>query len=145
MTDSTFALRPASRRWSAVGHDRRGRPLRGDRELLPWSAAGGLYASAPDLAWVVAALAGVGPSIVSADLLDELRGSGLGVFVRRRGRPDETLVHTGTNGGFRSLLVSYPERRAGFVVLTNSAAADGDALRLDIGRAIARAQGLPAP
>ena len=94
---------------------------------------------------MVAALAGVGPSIVSADLLGELRRSGLGVFVRRRGHPDETLVHTGSNGGFRSLLVVHPERRAGLVVLTNGAAADGDALRRDLGRAAARAQGLPAP
>ena len=143
MTDSTFAVRSAARRWSAVGHDRRGRPLSGDRELLPWSAAGGLYATAPDLARVVTALAGLGPSIVSAELVGELRRSGLGVFVRRGGRPDEALVHTGSNGGFRSLLVAYPNRRAGVVVLTNGAAADGEALRRDLGRAAARAQGLP--
>ena len=143
MSDATFAIRSAKRRWSAVGHDRAGQPLPWGREVLPWSAAGGLFSSAPSLARVVLALGGVGPEIVSADLIAEMRRDGLGIFPRRVGTADETLVHGGSNDGFRSLMAAFPNRRAGIVVLTNGAASDGEQLRLDLAGKVLAAGGLP--
>lgn len=145
MADSTFAVRSARRRWSAVGHDVDGDALEWRRELLPWSAAGGLYSTVLDLTRVVSALGGADPEVVSPASVSTMRSAALGIFVREPGRTDEILIHGGSNSGFRSLLVAYPNRRAGIIVLTNGAAADGPQLRLDIARAVSERQALPLP
>lgn len=141
MTSSSFALRPKLDATLASGHDSKGRVLEGERELIPWSAAGGLVATAGDMARMVQLLnaRGVveGEQIVSRRLIATALNESLGVFADG-GRSDR-YSHTGTNGGFRSYLVGWAEKKRGVVILTNGAAGDGEKLRNDIATAVRKA------
>jgi CubicO group peptidase (beta-lactamase class C family) len=120
MGHSTFALVPPAEWDLADGHDERGTPLRGGRELTPWSAAGGLYTTAGDMARFAAAMA---DSPIGAAMAAGLLG------VRVAG---PRVTHGGDNGGFRAVLAVFPAQRQGVIVLTNGKASDQLRLRNDL-------------
>jgi len=135
--------------FAATGHDVRGEPVPGGREVLPIQAAGGLWTTARDLARFVVALE-ESWSGRSARLLDRSTARrmmtpqaddwGLGL---RIDRPDSVLRfrHTGSGDGFRAIIVGYPSRGDGAVVLAN---ADGAGeLRYEILRSAAAEYGWP--
>ncbi|MGI9600790.1 MAG: serine hydrolase domain-containing protein [Acidimicrobiales bacterium] len=123
MTASTFDLDPRLGRPLACGHDSKGRVLPGRRELCPWSAAAGLYTTAGDMARFLAFLVNegrVGSEVVlDRDLTVAMTTDGLCVTVAGRGH-NRRFRHTGSNAGFRTILVGYPGPRGGVVVMANS-------------------------
>lgn len=124
MGRSTFALDPPAAWDIANGHDSTGQTLAGGREVVPWSAAGGLYTTAGDLCRFLDLLlqpAGLGPQMAHGTL--GLHASGA------------RISHGGDNGGFRATLVGLPAQRRGVVVLTNGTGADGIRLRNEVAAA----------
>jgi CubicO group peptidase (beta-lactamase class C family) len=89
-------------------------------------AAGGLLATAPDLARFLAELmapTGLPPEPVRTMISPQVRidGSlswGLGIGIRR-GESADAIWHWGQNPGFESLMIGYPSEQLGVVVLTN--------------------------
>ena len=134
---------------AATGHGGDGAPIPGRWWTLPEMAAGGLWSTAPDLArlaiGLIAAWRGEAGAILSPELAremmrDPIDGFGLGVMVDQpAGEP--RLTHTGSNDGYRAVLVAYPERGDAIAVMTNGDR--GDALRDEIVRAAAREYGWP--
>lgn len=141
MHASTFALDPELGLPLACGHDGTGAVLPGRRELCPWAAAAGLYSTAGDLARFVACLVngGVadGTRVLAGHLVDEMLTTGLCVTVTGSGR-SARFRHTGSNMGFRSILVGYPHQRAGVVVLGNGAGRHSAAVVTAVAAAAAR-------
>lgn len=135
--------------FAATGHDVHGEPVPGGREILPIQAAGGLWSTARDLARFVVALeeawAGRSDDLLGRATVREMMTPhaddwGLGL---RLSRPDSVLrfQHTGSGDGFRAIIVGYPSRGDGAVVLAN---ADGAGeLRYEILRAAAAEYGWP--
>ncbi|MDH3706578.1 MAG: beta-lactamase family protein [Acidimicrobiia bacterium] len=123
MSASSFVLEPELGLPLACGHDAHAGELPGGREVCPWSAAAGLYATAGDLARFVACLVDRGRArdgvVVPADTVERMVTQGLGVTTTGRGA-SLRFHHTGSNKGFRTILRGYPGRRAGVVVLSNS-------------------------
>ena len=128
---------------AAAGHDARGEPVAGGREILPIQAAGGLWTTARDLARFVIGLeeawAGRSGGLLDRPTAREMMTPhaddwGLGL---RIARPDDVLrfQHTGSGDGFKAVIVGYPSRGDGAVVLAN---ADGAGeLRYEILRSVA--------
>lgn len=128
---ATFDLRPHSKENLALGHDVRGRVLPGGHELVPWSAAGGLFVNAIGMAEIVAAMVGDGRGVVSPASLALMVRQNLGVFGRTEsGR--RVFRHGGDNGGYRAAITGSPAQRHGVVVLTNGRSSDGVRLRQDL-------------
>lgn len=149
MARSTFE-QPLPAAWAdaaARGHDGSGHPLEGGWKILPEAAAGGLWSTAGDLGRFLAVVAeswrdgGLLPR-ASARLMGEPQVGpwGLGFEVAVDGG-EVRLEHTGSNPGYRGIVVLYPARDQGAVVLTNGEG--GDALRGELLRAIARAYDWP--
>lgn len=127
--DRTGALEP----WLARGHDEEGRPVP-YWDLTPAIAgAGGLRSTMEDM--LVYLRAQLGPA--ENDLARAMRAThavqqrfpnvsfGLGWRVQEaNGRT--LLSHTGGTGGFSTMMAFDPERRTGFVMLTNTAGLDDD-------------------
>lgn len=96
------------------------------RRQLDIAAAGGLLATAPDLARLLAELmdprglpAPLAHEMTSAQVrIDDELAWGLGVGLQRTSAGD-AVWHWGQNPGFESLMVGYPDARLGVVVLTN--------------------------
>ena len=128
---ATFELEPPSHLPLARGHDVDGRELPGGFELVPWSAAGGLFTSAASLAEVVATIVRGDDAVLAADTIDLMARQRLGFSVRRR--PGQTvLLHGGDNGGYRASITGVLETRSGAVVLTNGRSQDGPDLRREL-------------
>jgi CubicO group peptidase (beta-lactamase class C family) len=133
----------------AVGHGNDGTPIAGKWEALVQMAAGGLVTTADDMARFVEELSRAwrGESkLLSRDLAREMltpnkAGWGLGFEVAGQG-DSIRFLHTGSGDGFRALIVGFPARRAGAVILVNSDAA-GE-LRYEILRSLAREYSWPA-
>ena len=134
---------------AATGHGGDGSPIPGRWWTLPEMAAGGLWSTASDLArlaiGLIAAWRGDDGAILAPELAremmrDQIEGFGLGVMVEQVGG-ELRLMHTGSNDGYRAILVVYPERGDAIAVMTNGDR--GDALRDEVVRAAARAYGWP--
>ena len=134
---------------AAIAHDWRGKVVEGDWHTYPELAAAGLWTTPTDLAHFALALqrawAGQSDSLLDqatarAMLTEVLGGTGLGLGVDGAGR-DLRFVHGGSNKGFRSYLVMYPERGDGVVVMTNGD--EGSALMMEVVRAVARVYDWP--
>ena len=147
MTSSAFdqPLPLAHARRAASAHDWRGKVVEGERHAYPELAAAGLWTTPSDLARFALAIrrawAGESDSLLDqatarAMLTEVLGGTGLGVGLGGSGR-DFRFMHGGSNRGFRSYLVMYPERGEGVVVMTNGD--EGSALAAEIVRSVARA------
>lgn len=149
MRDSRFTARmPAEwRGQAATGHDVRGVPIQGR-----WlgMAAGGFVSTGPDLARFVIEVgrAWRGESKLMSQetarsmLSPQPHGWGLGFEVAGAG-DSLSFSHTGSGGGFRTLIYGYPALRAGVVILANADAANE--LRYEILRSVAREYGWPGP
>lgn len=134
---------------AAAGHGGDGSPIPGRWWTLPEMAAGGLWSTAPDLArlavGLIAAWRGdngalLAPDLARAMMRDPIDGFGLGILVDQVGG-EIRLAHTGSNDGYRAVLVVYPERGDAIAVMTNGDRGDG--LREEIVRAAARTYGWP--
>ena len=141
--DQPIALAQARR--AASAHDWRGKVVAGERHTYPELAAAGLWTTPSDLAHFALAIrrawAGQSDSLLDqatarAMLTEVLGGTGLGVALAGSGR-DLRFMHGGSNRGFRSYFVMYPERGEGVVVMTNGD--EGSALAAEIVRSVARA------
>jgi len=126
---------------AARGHDANGRPLPDYRvELAP----GGLRSTAPDLAHFLAALmaptSGPIAHAVVVEALTPAAGTGgdygLGFALRTLAGGDRMISHDGSNRGWRSLIVAFPDRQLGLVVLTNGD--NGDAVTNGLLRLLVR-------
>ena len=134
---------------AASGHDSHGTPISGGWWTLPEAAAGGLWATADDLARFMIAVNGAWRGEPDAFLSQRIArrmlargagGWGLGFEVDTIGG-ELRYSHTGSNNGYRSTMIAYPGRGDGIVVLTNG---DGGAdLRDEIVRSAALAYGWP--
>ncbi len=130
MTSSTFEQPlPASLAGRAASGHRSGRrPVPGRWHTYPEMAAAGLWTTPTDLARFVlglrAAAAGAGRALLRRETVEAMwaaqaDGMGLGWFLEGEGA-DLRILHGGSNEGFRCLLVAYPYRGDGAVVMTNS-------------------------
>lgn len=130
MTHSTYEQPlPESRRPEAAwAHDTAGKAIPGRWHAYPEMAAAGLWTTPTDLSrWalaIAAARAGTDTSLlprsVAQEMLTEQKGGfGLGPTVRGSGR-EFRFGHGGSNEGFRSTLVYYPEAGVGAAIMGNS-------------------------
>lgn len=128
---ATFRLEPPEHLPLARGHDVDGRELPGGFELVPWSAAGGLFTSAASLAEVLATVLRRDGTALAPETVDLMARERLGVAVRRSaGRT--VILHGGDNGGYRASLMGVLDTGAGAVVLTNGRSQDGPDLRREL-------------
>jgi CubicO group peptidase (beta-lactamase class C family) len=122
---------PLPRAWhptAASGHDAAGRPIRGKWHVYPEMAAAGLWTTPLDLAKVVLemqdALAGRSSRLLSIDAAEHMlrprfEGMGLGFGVQLRDGA-RYFSHSGSNRGFRAILIGSVEGGRGLVVMSNS-------------------------
>lgn len=151
MTRSAFAMppSPAIRADMAFG-SAWGKPLPGNYVLVPQLAAGGLWASAGDLARLLIDLQASGagrkghrlsPAMTRAMMTPVKDNWGLGLALFRDGVP--RFGHDGVNPGFESFMAAYVGKGEGegIVVLTNGG--DGRRLMNEVVRAVAADYGWP--
>lgn len=112
---------------TATGHRADGEATPGRFHTYPELAAAGLWTTPSDLSRFVIGLndAYTGRSEVvlqqptARAILTEVRdGWGLGLKVAGQGR-DLRYSHSGSNDGFRAMMVGFPERNQGVVIMTN--------------------------
>lgn len=153
MVRSTF-VQPLPMRLAkdaANAHGADGRRVKGRWHTYPEQAAAGLWTTPTDLArfalGIRAAYLGEQGAILEQAtarkmLSGKSGGYGLGVHVEGTG-DSLRFSHSGANAGYRAFFVLYPETGDGVVVMTNSD--NGDALGMEVVRAVARAYGWPDP
>ena len=141
MAHSSYGPTDELRRFVATGHDENGKPLPDYR----FSGAGccGLRTTAPDLALFLAAYMGgpggepAGRSVISPGAVNmamepvaHLRGdvgfllgedSGMGLLLETLPGGQRLVLHTGSNRGWRAVMMAVPAAGEGIVVLTNGA------------------------
>jgi CubicO group peptidase (beta-lactamase class C family) len=129
MRDSAFDQPLPNQRQTkaAVPHDANGEPLKGGAHIYPELAAAGLWTTAPDLARFAiamqAALNGKSGALLNAAgaklMVTPVKNhSALGL--ERYGEIQNAyFVQTGSNEGFRSVLLFFPDGN-GVVIMTNS-------------------------
>ena len=124
-------------------------PIAGDWWTLPEMAAGGLWTTAEDLAQFAIAVnrawSGADGALLSQALARRMLTAGLGGyglgFVVDTVDNELRYSHTGSNNGYRAIIVGYPARGSAIVILTNS---DGGAdLRAELVRSAVAAYGWP--
>jgi len=140
MTSTAIELPPDLASRLAVGHDQRLRPV-GEFQLGVLAGAGGLRSTANDLLDFLAAALGLAPNPLAPALSAQLRVRGpsdkaadiqaLGWRIRPQGE-GEMVFHNGATRGHRCFLQFDLARRAGVVVLTNTACARNDDLGLHL-------------
>lgn len=129
---------------AALAHQADGTPVPGGYHVYPEMAAAGLWTTPSDLArWAIALSAAFNgtpggvlrPETAAAMLTPGLGDWGLGVAVSGEG---EWLrfSHSGSNEGYRAILVAYPRRGEAVVVMTNGE--NGGAILGPVSRAIGR-------
>ena len=134
---------------AATGHRADGAATPGRFHVYPELAAAGLWATPSDLARFVIALNDsytgrrevVLQRATARAMLTEVRdGWGLGLAVAGRQR-DLRYSHSGANDGFRGMMVGFPERGQGVVILSNGDG--GGALIAGLLQAVAVEYGWP--
>jgi CubicO group peptidase (beta-lactamase class C family) len=133
--EATFALHSPPGSTLARGHDTNGRSLPGGHELVPWSAAGGLFITATGLAEVVATMVRRCDDIISDELMDEVYVKNIGVFSRQIDG-NRAFHHGGDNGGYRASITGVPATGVGWVVLTNGRSSSGTTTRVELARLV---------
>ncbi len=143
LTDATFQapLPPSFLSRAAVPHDSNGDPEPpAERPYYPWSAAGGLWTSASDLAEVLIMLNQTGTGSNGAPILnaatalemtkDHAPGSaryGFGLSLSSNTvspAHDAFYAHNGAHGGARSRMGGHPQNQEAIVVLVNGGGDD---------------------
>jgi CubicO group peptidase (beta-lactamase class C family) len=130
MAESTYEqpLPAGLLRSAAAGHDERGRPIPGKRHTYPEMAAAGLWTTPSDLArfalGLERALEGKPGAVLSKELARKmvtpvLDGYGLGLEIQKRGAATY-FAHSGSNDGFRCLLITHRDKGLGAVIMTNA-------------------------
>ena len=150
MMDSYFAqpLRSELEHRAAIGHDSSGQPIPGRWETLPEMAAGGLWSTAEDLARMTIALHRawvtedgiLSPETTRMMMTPVLGSRGLGFETDRVG-DRVRYFHTGSNRGYRAIIVGFPETGDAAVILANGD--NAGELRYEILRSIARVYDWP--
>jgi CubicO group peptidase (beta-lactamase class C family) len=142
MSDSTFAypLPEALSIFAASGHRADGSPIPGGWHTYPEMGAGASMWSTPsDLAQfgigVMRSYAGESDQVLSQAmaiqmLTPQMDHRGLGPLVYDDGGDLFYFMHPGANDGYKSVVVFYPQRGQGVVILTNGD--NGDALWREI-------------
>jgi CubicO group peptidase (beta-lactamase class C family) len=120
---------PAALRDSiAIGHKGDGSPVASGYRVQPELAAAGLWTTPSDLArWgisLAAAFHGGKGTLLKREtakaMLTPGKGEwGLGLTVGGEGE-DLRFSHSGVNAGYHSLMIGFPTRREGLVIMTNS-------------------------
>jgi len=130
MENSTFECPlPSVLEEKAVsGHLREGAPVEGKWHRYPAAAASGLWSTPSDLALFVIEVMKtargesqkiISPALAQAMLTPEEGIHGLGLYIEDTG--DNLFFHMwGSNKGYECILVGYPVRGEGAVVMTNS-------------------------
>jgi CubicO group peptidase (beta-lactamase class C family) len=129
MTSSTFETRLPENlaERAAAGHRRNGRPIVGKWHTHPEMAAAGLWTTPSDLARfaieIMRTRTGESGTVLPKRAVDEMLtpqigNYGLGLAVIDDGRDLFHFMHTGANEGYRCVLVGYPERGQGVVIMT---------------------------
>ncbi|WP_265562470.1 serine hydrolase domain-containing protein [Sphingomicrobium arenosum] len=119
----------------ASGTDAQGNPIPGGHHDFPEAAAAGLWSTAADMGRFVAWLMNEENSTIAQQMLTpqsdtdgkpfETPGgnaSGLGLVLEGEGDTFR-FMHSGSNPGFKALMIGFPQARKGAVILTNSDAA----------------------
>lgn len=149
MNDSVFDPLPGSC-WNraATGHRPDGQPVEGGWHVYPEHGAGPFWSTPTDLARfgieLMRAWNGSSNRLLSQTMAREMLtvqpvGFGLGISVNDDGGDRFYGMHWGANEGYRSLIVLYPKRGEGAVIMTNSDT--GDPLTRELLRAISREYG----
>jgi CubicO group peptidase (beta-lactamase class C family) len=130
MTNSTFQ-QPLPEKWRtkvATGYRSNGTKVKGEYHTYPEMAAAGLWTTPSDLAnfliEIMKSWSGQTNKIMSKemarDMLSErFNGYGLGFSVNDK-RENIYFSHSGSNQGFESYMIGYPERGDGVIIMTNS-------------------------
>ncbi|MDP2896023.1 MAG: serine hydrolase domain-containing protein [bacterium] len=145
MTSSTFEMRLPENlaERAAAGHRRNGRPIVGKWHTHPEMAAASLWTTPSDLARfaieIMRTRTGESGTVLPKRPVDEMLtpqigNYGLGLAVIDDGRDLFHFMHTGANEGYRCVLVGYPERGQGVVIMTNGD--NGEALWEEILRSV---------
>jgi CubicO group peptidase (beta-lactamase class C family) len=146
MTASTFAspLPDQFRSNAASGHRADGVVIPGGWHTYPEMGAGAsMWSTAPDLAQfairVVQSYAGHSDGVLSHSLAiqmltPQIDNQGLGPGLGDDGGDLFYFMHDGANDGYKTVLVAYPQRGQGVVILTNGDS--GDALWREILKSI---------
>jgi CubicO group peptidase (beta-lactamase class C family) len=130
MSTSIYDPLPESE-WSraAIGHRAEGSPLVGGWHQYPEHAAGPFWTTPSDFALfgieVMAAYTGRSETVMTQELATEMltpvdAGYGLGLGITDDGGGRLHATHDGANEGFQTMLVLYPDRGQGAVIMTNS-------------------------
>jgi len=142
MTASTFEspLPERLRAIAASGHRADGTPIPGGWHTYPEMGSGAsMWSTSSDMAQfgigVMLSYAGESDGILSHAmaiqmLTPQIDDRGLGPLVYDDGGDLFYFMHPGANDGYKSVLVIYPQRGQGVVILTNGD--NGDALRREI-------------
>ncbi|WP_460585129.1 serine hydrolase domain-containing protein [Hymenobacter arcticus] len=147
MAHSTFGPAPAANASLAYGRD--GQACPGGWRVYPELGPAGLWTTPTDLATFSLAVqqAATGgphaalPAPLAQAMLTPGPGSyGLGMVVRGKG-PQRRFFHAGSNpGGYECLMMNYPEKGVGIVIMTNSS--QGGTLRDEVVRAFTAEYGI---
>jgi len=134
---------------AAHGHSADGAPLPGGASVFPETAPAGLWSTPSDLARFAMELnreaEGRSDRILDRTLAREMLtrqagGWGLGVDLAAA-TEEPRFSHSGTNPGYQSFLIFFPERKEGLAVMTNGANQSG--FVYEIVMAVAEAYGWP--
>jgi len=147
MSNSTFNQFPTANVSLAYGSD--GKVCEGGWLVNPELAPAGLWTTPTDLAKFSIAIqraaeagpkAVLSPKLAQAMLTPEQGIYGLGVMARGQG-DQRSFFHAGSNpGGYQSLMINYPGKGAGIVIMTNSS--QGGTLRDEVFRAFTAHYGI---
>ncbi len=151
MRHSTFdqPLPASLARSAATGHLENGSPIEGRWHVYPEAAAAGLWSTPSDLAHFAIAIerarAGESRRLLSERMIEEVLTRqidhwGLGLRLDGTGHA-RRFSHSGSNDGYRCLLVAYAQTGQGAVVMTNSD--NGAELAQELMASIARVYGWP--
>lgn len=130
MTTSIYDPLPESE-WPrvALGHRANGHPVVGGWHSYPEHGAGPFWTTPSDFALfaseVMLAYTGQSDVVIAQDLAVEMltpidAGYGLGLGINDDGGDRLHALHEGGNEGYKTLLVLYPDRGEGAVIMTNS-------------------------
>lgn len=133
----------------AAAHDWKAEPILGGWHIYPEQAAAGLWTTPSDLARFAIGLQrsfhGESQALLNQEtarlmLTEVIGGTGLGLGVSGTG-DGLHFTHGGSNKGYRSYMVAYPNTGDGVVVMTNGDG--GDDLMMEVVRGVARVYGWP--
>ncbi len=114
----------------ACGHNKDGNVVDGKYPFYPYSAAAGIWSTPTDLAALVMEIIhslqgnsklGLSPKIIKEMISSQgcSQWTGLGVFLDNSNQEIE-ISSLGWGVGFQCLMISYPHRGTGAVIMTNS-------------------------